>query len=71
MAKKAARDGSPEGPLVGPRGGETTRKPGQVKKTVWIHEDEAEMLRKAAYDQFRSEASLIREALRRYFAIED
>ena len=58
-------------PLVGPRGGETTRKHGQVKKTVWLHDDEADRVRKAAYEEFRSEASIIGEAIRRYFAIED
>lgn len=58
-------------PLKGPRGGETTRKPGRVKKTVWLHEDEAEELRRAAYELYRSEASLIREAIRRYFSLED
>jgi hypothetical protein len=57
--------------LRGPRGGETTRKPGRVKKTVWLHDDEAKRLREAAYEDFRSEASIIREALRVYFHIED
>lgn len=56
---------------IGPRGGETTRKPGQVKKTVWLNEDEAEALRKAAFDRRMSEAALIREALRRLFGIND
>ena len=60
-----------EKPPRGPRGGKTTRKKGQIKKTVWLHDDEAIELRKAAYESFRSEASLIREALRKYFAIED
>ena len=58
-------------PPRGPRGGKTTRMHGRVKKTVWLHDDEATELRKAAYESFRSEASLIREALRKYFAIED
>jgi hypothetical protein len=57
--------------LRGPRGGETTRKPGRVKKTIWLHDDEAQRLREAAYEDFRSEASIIREALRVYFHIED
>jgi hypothetical protein len=56
---------------VGPRGGETTRRAGQVKKTVWLNDDEAEALRRAAYEQRRSEAELIREALRRYFKLAD
>lgn len=51
----------------GPRGGESTRKPGQVKKSVWLNEDEAEVLRKEAFRRRVSEVSLIREAVRRYF----
>ncbi|MDX1502066.1 MAG: hypothetical protein R3325_06865 [Thermoanaerobaculia bacterium] len=42
-----------------------------MKKTVWLYEEEAEHLRKAAYESYRSEASLIREALRRYFDLEE
>jgi hypothetical protein len=56
---------------IGPRGGETTQKLGQVKKTVWLHDDEAEALREAAYQQRVSEASLIREAVRRFFELSD
>ena len=56
---------------MGPRGGRTTRKKGQVKKTVWLYEEEAAQLRRAAYESYRSEASLIREALRRYFELEE
>ena len=58
-------------PLVGPRGGATTRKAGQVKKTVWLNEDEAEALRRAAFEQRTSEAGLIREAIRRFFRLAD
>jgi hypothetical protein len=57
--------------LIGPRGGETTRKRGQVKKTVWLHDDEEAALREAAYKRRMSEASLIREAIRRYFGLPD
>ncbi len=56
---------------LGPRGGHTTRQHSQVKKTVWLNADEAVALRKAAYDEYRSEASIVREALRRFLAIED
>lgn len=59
------------GKQVGPRGGETTRKRGQVKKTVWINEDEDEALRKIAYEEHRSEASVVREALREYLGLEE
>jgi hypothetical protein len=44
---------------------------GWVKKTLWFHEDEAEALRERAYKSRRSEASLIREAVRRFLGIED
>lgn len=60
-----------EDDAVGPRGGTTTRKDGQVKKTVWLDEEEAVALRKKAYDDYRSEASIIREALRSYLAFEE
>lgn len=55
----------------GPLGGQTTRRRGQVKKTFWINEEEAEALREAAYKERRSEASIVRETLREYFEIED
>jgi hypothetical protein len=57
--------------LIGPRGGETTLKPGQVKKTIWFNEDEAEAIRQAAFDGRVSEASLVREAVRRFFKLPD
>ena len=42
-----------------------------VKKTLWLHADEAELLRVVAFDQRRSEASIVREALRRFLGLED
>ncbi|HYC58171.1 MAG TPA: hypothetical protein VEK79_01260 [Thermoanaerobaculia bacterium] len=42
-----------------------------VKKTIWLHHDEAETLRQRAFNDRRSEASIIREALRRYLRIAD
>jgi len=42
-----------------------------VKKTLWLHEDEAESLRNRAFHDRRSEASIIREALRRFLEMED
>jgi hypothetical protein len=59
------------GKRVGPRGGETTLKAGQVKKTIWFNEDEAEAIRRAAFEQRVSEASLVREAVRRMFGLPD
>ena len=41
------------------------------RKIFWFHEDEVEALREAAYRLRRSEASLVREAVRKYFGIED
>lgn len=56
---------------MGPRGGETTRRRGQVKKTVWINDDEDAALRRLAYEEHRSEASIVREALREYLGLEE
>jgi len=42
-----------------------------VKKTLWLHEDEAESLRNRAFQDRRSEASIIREALRKFLELED
>ena len=42
-----------------------------VRKILWFHKDEAEALRVAAYEKRQSQASIIREAVRRYLGIED
>ncbi len=42
-----------------------------VKKSLWLHQDEAEALRVRAFEERRSEASIMREALRRLLDIED
>ncbi len=56
----------------GPRGGLTTvTKSGMVRKTLWLHEDEAEALRERAYRERRSESEIMRQALRRLLGIED
>jgi hypothetical protein len=56
----------------GPRGGETTvTKSGMIRKTIWLHGDEAEALRDRAYRNRRTESELVREALRAYLGIED
>lgn len=58
----------PEGPL----GEKTSRtKSGMVRQTLWLHEDEAEALRDGAYQQRRTEPSIMREALRRLLGTED
>ena len=57
---------------VGPRGGETTvTKSGMVRKTLWLHGDEAEALRERAFKDRRAEAEIVREALRAFLGIED
>jgi hypothetical protein len=59
-------------PLKGPRGGETTvSKSGMVRKTLWLHGDEAEALRLRAFKERRAESEIVREALRRLLEIED
>jgi hypothetical protein len=57
----------------GPRGGETTvTKTGDmVRKTFWLHKDEAEGLRQKAFEDRLSEAEIVRAALRSYLGIED
>ena len=51
-------------PSRGPRGGTTTvTKSGMVKKNLWIPHETAEVLRAKAFDERRSEADIIREAL--------
>ncbi len=54
----------------GPRGGTTTRKSGQVRKTFWLNDDEAEALRRAAFEENRPEASIVREMFRDYFELD-
>jgi hypothetical protein len=50
---------------VGPRGGTTTMtKSGMVRKNYWLPVDEAEDLRLKAFQERRSEADIIRAALR-------
>jgi len=56
----------------GPRGGETTiSKSGMVRKTLWLHGDEADALREKAYQERRAESEIVREALRGFLGIED
>lgn len=54
-----------QGDRVGPRGGTTTlTKSGMVRKNFWLPVDEAEELRLRAFQERRSEADIIRAALR-------
>ena len=59
-------------PTTGPRGGRTTvTKSGLVRKTFALHHDEVRSLRKAAYEEERTETDIVRTALRQYLDIED
>lgn len=59
-------------PAKGPRGGETTvSKSGMVRKTLWLHGDEADALREKAFRERRAESEIVREALRSLLGIED
>ena len=59
-------------PKTGPRGGKTTiSKRGLIRKTFWIHHDENEALRKAAFDRRTTQTEIVRRLLRRHFRIED
>ncbi len=67
-----SKDDKPDGerPLRGRRGGKTTITPLMVRKTFWIDRDVESRLRKEAFDTGRTEAELVREALRVYYDIE-
>lgn len=57
---------------TGPRGGTTTvTDSGMVRKTVWLHADEAEELRKRAFEERKGESEIVREALRRLLGLPD
>ncbi len=50
--------------------GKTTRSPtGLVKKTFWFQPDEAQRLRKEAFERETSQAELVREAVRLFFGM--
>ncbi len=42
-----------------------------VKKTIWFHSDEAEALRREAFEKRMKESEIVRTAVRRYLGIED
>ncbi len=46
-------------------------KTGMIKKTLWLHQDEAEALRNRAFQERRTESDIIREGLRRILGLED
>lgn len=54
----------------GPQGGRTTRtRSGMVRKSLMLREEEARALRRAAYEGERSEAEIVREAVRRFLGL--
>lgn len=42
-----------------------------VKKTFWFHLDEAEALRRTAFERRMKESEIVRQAVRRFLKIED
>jgi hypothetical protein len=57
---------------TGPRGGKTTRtERGAVRKTFWLQEDVAEALRRRAFEEVRTETSIVDDALRQHLGIEE
>jgi len=56
----------------GPRGGKSTiSATGMIRKAVYLHPDEAEALRRRAFEERRPASEIIRELLRQYLGIED
>ncbi|MGH7339232.1 MAG: hypothetical protein ACREKH_01950 [Candidatus Rokuibacteriota bacterium] len=51
---------------VGPRGGTTTiSESGMIRKNLWLSAELCEALRHKAFEERRTEADIIKEALRR------
>lgn len=57
--------------MVKKRGKTSVSPGGLIKKTFWFHPDEAQRLRKEAYERETSQAELVREAVRQYFGMEE
>lgn len=59
-------------PTEGPRGGKTTvTKSGLIRTVVYLHPDERDALRRAAFEEDRPASEIMREALRRHLCLED
>ena len=73
VSGRVADMGRKKHPTEGPRGGKTTvsTKSGLIRKTLWIHWDENEALRRAAFEQNTTETDIVRRLLRKHFRIED
>lgn len=57
-------------PPQGRRGGKTTVTDVMVRKTFWIDRDVEDRLRREAFETGRTEAEIVREALRDRYGIE-
>lgn len=42
-----------------------------VRKAIWFHRDEAEALRREAFEKRMKESEIVRTAVRQYLGIED
>ena len=61
-----------ETPVTGPRGGTSTvTKSGLIRFVVYLHQDERQALRRAAFEREVSASEIVREALRAHLDIED
>lgn len=61
-----------EVPTEGPRGGKTTvTKSGLIRTVVYLHPDEREALRRAAFEEDRPASEVMREALRSHLHIDE
>jgi hypothetical protein len=59
-------------PTTGPRGGTSTvTKTGLIRFVVYLHQDERQALRRAAFERETSASDIVRRALREYLEIED
>ena len=57
----------PKKPPLGPKGGRTTRTAGgMVRKVILLTPDLYESLRRASFDERRSESEIVRDALGAY-----
>lgn len=59
-------------PKHGPRGGKTTvTKSGLIRAVVYLHPDEREALRRAAFEEDRPASEIMRQALRKHLGLEE
>jgi len=62
------KSGKPE---MGPRGGKTTvTKSGLIRSVVYLHPDEREAVRRAAFERDQPASEIMREAIREYLGLD-